>query len=53
VIATIPIGQAAQALNYVSNAVPDGRLAGRVCSPSALPVRRLTLRLMPDRAADD
>ena len=39
VIATIPIGQAPQALVYVPGAVPERRRHGRICSRWALPGR--------------
>src|SRR5712692_7819978 len=44
VVATIPIGQAPQAVIYVSDAVPTGRAPEqKVSNPSALPERRSTL----------
>ena len=43
VIATIPIGQAPQALAYVPNAVPNPEIA-RTCSRSASPGRSRTSR---------
>ena len=46
VIATIPNGQAAQALVYVPEAVPTERPASRTCSRSASPAPPRTWRLL-------
>ncbi len=45
VVATIPIGQAPQAIAYVPNAVPECRTIVRICSRSALPAQVAHLAL--------